>query len=353
MYLQALANLVPPTRLTQQECWEAFRISPTARRLKSRSLELCERLLLDDNGVDARHFALPDLARLFELTAGELNFAFEGAAPKLAAAALESALAQAKIDRGTLGALLVCTCTGYLCPGVSSFTAEALGLRADAYLQDVVGMGCGAAIPTLRSADAFLAANPEATVAVVAVEICSAAFYMDDDPGVIVSACLFGDGASASIWRSTDRGGQWRAHGFQTLHLPERRDALRFEQRNGKLRNLLRKSVPEVASRAVAELTQQATLPPNLRLISHPGGREVLRALTGALPEGYRPEPSAEVLRNYGNLSSPSVLFALENALRDEPDLDDFWISSFGAGFAAHACRLTRKTIDSPQPCSD
>lgn len=342
MYLQALANVAPEARLTQRDCWEAFRQSPVSQRLRPRSLELCERLLLDDNGVDTRHFAVPDLGRLFEMTAGELNLAFEREAPKLAAAGVVKALAEAEITAEEVDALIVCTCTGYLCPGVSSFAAETLGLRPETYLQDIVGMGCGAAIPTLRAADAFLAANPDATVVVVAVEICSAAFYMDDDPGVIVSACLFGDGASASVWRARNRGNQWRAHTFQTLHVPKKRDALRFEQKHGKLRNLLKRSVPDVAGAAVGQLADQAELPEGLRLLSHPGGREVLRALGESLPAGFDPEPSAEVLRHFGNLSSPSILFAFENGLRREPELRDCWLTSFGAGFAAHACRFTR-----------
>ena len=78
--------------------------------------------------------------------------------------------------------------------------AELTGMRHDVYLADLVGLGCGAAIPMLRAAQGFLAANPQAVVATVAVEICSAAFFADDDPGVLISLCLFGDGAAAAIW---------------------------------------------------------------------------------------------------------------------------------------------------------
>ena len=103
------------------------------------------------------------------------------------------------MDVRAIDALFVCTCTGYLCPGVSSHLAEQIGIRSDAFLNDMTGLGCGAAIPTLHAASCFLAAHPDATVATVAVEICSAAFYLDNDTGVIVSACLFGDGASACV----------------------------------------------------------------------------------------------------------------------------------------------------------
>src|ERR1022692_195163 len=103
--------------------------------------------------------------------------------PELAGRALKTALDQAGIVAAELDAMLICTCTGYLCPGLTSYVAEQLGLRSDAILQDLVGLGCGAAIPTIRSASHVLAAHPDATIACVAVEVCSAAFYLDDDPG--------------------------------------------------------------------------------------------------------------------------------------------------------------------------
>ena len=83
--------------------------------------------------------------------------------------------------------------------------AESLGLRSDVWLQDLVGLGCGAAIPALRATSAMLAAAPDSVVACVAVEVCSAAFYLDNDPGVIISACLFGDGAAATPATSARR----------------------------------------------------------------------------------------------------------------------------------------------------
>ena len=156
---------------------------------------------------------------------------------------------------------------------MTSYVAERLGLRQDALLQDMVGLGCGAAIPTLRAASHLLAAHPGATVACVAVEICSAAFYLDDDPGVIISACLFSDGAAATLWRASPGPSGLRAFGFSSLHLPEDRDKLRFEQRDGKLRNLLHRSVPELAAGAVGRLWSGRGPRPVAGVVAHPGGR--------------------------------------------------------------------------------
>ena len=345
MYLHALATAVPPATFTQAKCWEIIQHSPALQRLNRRTQLILRTILKGDSGITTRHFAVPGIEGVFDLTSDQLNAAYRAEAPRLAGHALTAALAQAGVTVGEVDALLVCTCTGYLCPGVSSYVAEQLGLRTDVFLQDLVGLGCGAAIPMLRAAQGVLAAKPDAVVVCVAVEICSAAFYLDDDPGVIISACLFSDGAAASVWRSTPGPGGLRCHSFDTLHLPADRDRLRFEQRDGKLRNLLDSAVPSLAAGAVARLfaAAQARQPscPIRKVIAHPGGRDVLDALEAALP-GFPLDASRQVLSDYGNMSSPSVLFALEAALRDgQPDAaGDLWLVSFGAGFSAHACRL-------------
>jgi predicted naringenin-chalcone synthase len=177
------------------------------------------------------------------------------------------------------------------------------------------------------------------------VEICSAAFYLDDDPGVLISACLFADGAAATIWKSEPGPTGLRCRDFATLTLPEERDKLRFEQKKGKLRNLLHPQVPALAANAVGSLFSAELLRGNARplrrVIAHPGGRDVIDALQQVLPD-FSLDASREVLRRYGNMSSPSVLFVLEEALRSgAPGEDsDWWLTSFGAGFSAHACRF-------------
>ena len=345
MYLHALATALPPAVFTQAECWDMVQRSEARRRLSRRSLLILQAILRHDSGISTRHFAMPDLERVFSLTADELNETFRAEAPRLAARALSLALAQAGLAADQLDALLVCTCTGYLCPGVTSYVAEQLGLRSDAFLQDLVGLGCGAAIPALRATEALLAAQPAAVVACVAVEVCSAAFYLDDDPGVLVSACLFGDGAAATIWRREPGLSALRCGDFTTRHQPASRDRIRFEMRQGKLRNLLHPSVPALAAAAVGQLLAGERLRPGgrpiARVVTHTGGREVLDAIEQTCA-GCDLAASRQVLRECGNMSSPSVLFALERALRDgSPDeKGDWWLTSFGAGFSVHGCRV-------------
>ena len=202
-------------------------------------------------------------------------------------------------------------------------------------------MGCGAAIPTLRSAQGFLANVPNAKVACIAVEICSAAFYLDDDPGVLISASLFGDAASASIWSNSPKSDSYSIHGFDTIHIPEKRELLRFTNQQGKLRNQLDRSVPQLAAQAVKKLYKNAGIQKAHQVAAHVGGRDVIDALEEAL--ALPPlQASRQALANYGNTSSPSVLIASQIMIEDCHKLDEIWLTSFGAGFAAHSCHLSK-----------
>ncbi len=341
MFLQSIANAVPEHCLTQRECWQLFKESETAKRLSNRSVSLVNKVLLGDNGIDKRHFALPDLGRLFEFDAETLNRAFEREAPKLARTALFDALEKAHLQSSDIDALIVCTCTGYICPGVSSHVAEQTNMRSNTFLQDIVGLGCGAAIPSLHSASNFLTAHSDSKVAVIAVEIRSAAFYLDNDPGVLISACIFADGASASIWSMNKETTGLHCNGFDLLHLPKDRNLLRFVNRYGKLRNILHKPIPEKAAKAVSTLFSDIDMAEIGQIISHAGGREVLEAIKTALPKFSFCESEA-VLRNFGNMSSPSVLFALNQFFENNVMRKDLWLTSFGTGFACHSCRISK-----------
>lgn len=302
---------------------------------------MVEKILSHGNsGIGRRHIALDRIEEAFVKSAEELNHHFEREAPSLAGLALQNALKKSGHVAADVDALFLCTCTGYLCPGVSSHVAEQMGMRDDVYLADLVGLGCGAAIPTMRAAHGFLAANPNAVVATVAVEICSSAYYADDDPGVLISLCLFGDGAAAAIWTGASSGGAWQAGHFTTTHRPAEREKIRFVNAQGKLKNQLHKAVPGLAAAAVADLYARRAGEPD-QVLSHSGGRDVVEALEQVLP--FDLTETRDVLRDHGNMSSPSVLFALEHRLANtKADDRRLWLTAFGAGFAAHACELWR-----------
>ena len=340
MYLQSLATAFPPHSFTQRECLQILSDSGGMDPLRQRSRDLMGKILTGDSGIASRQFCSPDLSKLFHAGAGELHQHFETHAPRLASEALLKACERAATKPSSIDALLVCTCTGYLCPGLSSYISERLGLRPNAFLQDLLGLGCGAALPLLETARGFLSANPETIVATIAVEISSAAFYLNDDPGVLISLCLFGDGAAAALWRHKPVGDQFRFHGFQTLHQPQHREKIRFVNADGRLKNQLDREVPELAAQAVFELFQKKSAAPD-RLVAHTGGRDVILAIEDRLPAHPLDETRA-VLRHHGNISSPSVLAALEKSIATHPDSRQIWLTAFGAGFSAHAGELTR-----------
>ncbi len=341
MFLRSLATAVPPNSFSQETCWQAMLHSDLMENLKPRSAAMLEKILTQgSSGIERRNLAVASIDQAFGLDAGELNQHFEREAPPLASAVLLDALQNAGLLATDVDALFVCTCTGYLCPGVTSHVAEQIGMRDDVYLADLVGLGCGAAIPMLRVAQGFLAANPGAVVATVAVEICSSAFFANDDPGVLISLCLFGDGAAAAIWTSEGKAGEWQAGHFTTTHRPAEREKIRFVNDAGKLKNQLHRAVPGLAGEAVASLFAKRTSEPD-QVLAHSGGRDVVESLEAVLP--FHLTETREVLRDHGNMSSPSVLFALERRLmQNSPDDRRLWLTAFGAGFAAHACELWR-----------
>src|SRR5262249_10972425 len=162
--------------------------------------------------------------------------------------------------------------------------SEKLGLRHNSLNLDLVGQGCGAALPNLRTAEALLKAGKAQHVLSVCVEICSAAFYLDNDPGVLISACLFGDGAGATVlsaWPAAHaRSVKW--HAASSVLSPPERDELRFEQREGMLRNILSPQVPAIAGKHAEVLLKEMLERNSLKRadvtgwILHGGGREVL-----------------------------------------------------------------------------
>jgi alkylresorcinol/alkylpyrone synthase len=341
MYLKSIATAVPPRSFTQQECWQAMNHAELLQSLRPRSADLLRKILTNpDSGIERRNLALENIQRVFDHDAQSLNETFEDEAPRLAGKALANALQKAGIAADELDALFLATCTGYLCPGVTSHVAEQSGMRPDVYLADLVGLGCGAAIPMMRAAQGYVAANPRAKVATVAVEICSAAFYADDDPGVLISLCLFGDGAAAAIWSGEGSSGDWQAGHFTTVHQPENRGKIRFINSAGRLKNQLHRAVPGLVGEAVAGLYAKRHTEPD-QVLSHSGGRDVIEAIETKLP--FHLTETRAVLRDHGNMSSPSVLFALERRLSNGGSDDQrLWLTAFGAGFAAHACELWR-----------
>jgi predicted naringenin-chalcone synthase len=349
MFINGIGTAAPATRYTKAQCLEAFQQSPWFSRLDGRAHYVAQSVLRRDNGIEARRLALDSLAEVFQIDPDTLSRRFSKHAPKLAAQAAERALSQAGLDAGAIDAIIVSTCTGYLCPGLSGYVIEMLNLRSDVRAFDLVGQGCAAALPNLLLGRALLDSGESEQVLSICVEVSSAAMFLDDDPGVIISACLFGDGAGAAVLSrrhvAPNRRIEWTD---SASHIdPARRDALKFEQQGGMLRNILTRPVPGLAADYAQRVLERVLGRRSLERsqvnawIMHAGGRDVLVALEKKL--GLGPTSfsySAATLREYGNLSSAFVYFVLEAALDGDSPGGWWWLSSFGAGFSCHGALL-------------
>lgn len=358
-YIRGLGTATPATRYSKAQCLQAFRDSSWYDKLNYRARFVAQAVLEHENGIDGRFLAVNALEDVFTIDPDTLAARFLTHAPALASDAARRALSGAGIAGESIDAVVISTCTGYLCPGLTSYVIERLGLRPDVMAFDLVGQGCAAALPNLQLGHSLIRSGSCENVLSVCVEICSAAMYLDSDPGVIISACLFGDGAGAAVL-SSDRGQRDSnardMDGRQPLIRwvdsasftePARRDALKFEHRQGLLRNVLTRAVPALASASAARVLDTVLERSALRRndvcawIMHAGGRDVLTALEREL--GLNTSDlrySAAMLRQYGNLSSAFVYFVLEAALTNGAPAGWWWLSSFGAGFSCHGALL-------------
>ena len=349
MFVSGIGTATPSQRYSKAQCWDAFAASDWYARLSPRATGIVQTVLQHDNGIETRHLAIDMLDEVFQVGPDILHQRFSRHAPALGKEAAHKALTEAQLEAGHVDAVIVSSCTGYLCPGLSGYVVEALGLRPDVRAYDLVGQGCAAALPNWQLAEALLASGQCRHVLSVCVEVCSAAMYLDNDPGVLISACLFGDGAGAAVLSAAPIGHQRRiewTHSHSLMNADER-NALRFEQEQGMLRNILTRRVPGLAAEYARQVLDTVLKAANVQRddirawIMHAGGRDVLLALQKELSISAQDlSYSASMLYNYGNLSSAFVYFVLQAALQDEVEGGWWWMSSFGAGFTCHGALL-------------
>jgi alkylresorcinol/alkylpyrone synthase len=377
--LTALATANPRRYATQREVC-AFFEGHFAMEQKER--ELYRELLLE-GPIRGRYIAVDEDEEICSHDPDSLIGRFERHARRIANEAARKALDQAGLAPAQIEGLVVNTCTGYLCPGLSSYLVEDLGLPAFTSALDLMGMGCGGAIPNLEAACRMIQSGARKTVLCLSVEICSATFFLGPDPDLVVSNSIFADGASAAVLQANlvrsvpvrayasrascprCEGGtpstqitpygvttNEAAHGlvrfldFESVTLPRYREQLRYTTQGGRLRNVLTRNVPVIGAKAVAQVAHRLLERHGLtsqdisRWIVHPGGTQVLKAVGKQLdlaPETLR--FSYETFRDYGNMSSPSVMFVLGRVLSDARPApgERALLISFGAGFTAFA----------------
>jgi alkylresorcinol/alkylpyrone synthase len=346
--LRGLGTATPPLYVTQEEAYDSL---STQFGLKPAELTMYRRILLDGK-VKGRYLGMETAAEAHDMDMDRLLARFLKFGRSTAVAAARQALAEAGVKPTEITGLIVNTCTGYLCPGFSSYIAEELGLPTSIRYLDLMGMGCGAAIPNLEAATGMLVRNGEGPVLSVAVEICSATIYPSHEPELVVSNSIFGDGAAAAVLDIVpDNGPKGLACivDFSSGLFPQYREDLRYRTEGGRLRNCLAKRVPVIGARTATEVSSRLLAKHELSRKDidwwavHPGGTVVLDQIAKKLELDKKAlRFSYNIFENYGNMSSPSVLFVLRDILdngRPQPGQKGMLLA-FGAGFSAFAALL-------------
>jgi len=343
-YIGPVAVAVPPYIASQKEADEFF-TGHYVDRLGPRSLGLMHKLFAHP-AISQRAFAFDDPSCLVDEDPDKRIERFRHWAVKLSSEAITRALDRADLDAGDVSSLVINTCTGYICPGISTYVIEELGLPRNVKAFDLVGSGCGGAIPNLQVAASQV--SGEGAVLSVSVEICSATFQMEDDLSLLISNTLFGDGAAAAVIWS-------RPEGFElvdsvSLYIPEEREHIRYVHKNGRLYNRLSTVLPRLVRKAVSTVVARLLAPRSLRIADighwalHNGGEKIIREIKSELGLSETQLAATRgVLSQYGNMSSPTVWFVLRDILDKGVEKNDWCIMlAFGAGLSAHACLLRK-----------
>jgi predicted naringenin-chalcone synthase len=342
--IASLAVASPPRAVAQKEAAGILE-AHYGDTLSRRSLKVM-RTLLSHPSIKSRRFAFEEPTEIMGENPDDRTERFTRWAVELSAEAAGRALAEAGLAERDVSGLVVNTCTGYICPGLSTYLVERLGLPPSTASYDLVGSGCGGAIPNLRMAGSLV--NGTGAVLSVAVEVCSATFQMGDDLSLILSNALFADGASAAVLWERPEG--LRVVDTASLLAPGHREAIRYVHKNGELHNKLSISLPRLIRKPVRQVVEAVLAPRRLAVADiehwavHAGGEKIIDAVRDelGLSEG-QVAPSRRVLSGYGNMSSPTVLFVLREILdAGMKEGERCMMVSFGAGLSAHASLLKK-----------
>ena len=271
----------------------------------------------------------------FPGTAARMDI-FEARAPELAMKAISGLNLGHQL--GEISHLVVASCTGFAAPGLDLELVARLGLNPSVERTMIGFMGCYAAINALKIAHHIVRSQPQACVLVVNCELCTLHLKDTEDLETLLSFCLWGDGCSAALISAEPVGLQ--IDSFRALLAADAAELMSWRVRDDGFDMVLSGRVPATVAKvldahadvilggdAVTRFTHWAV---------HPGGRSVLDAVEGAL--GLGPDDlatSRAVLREYGNMSSATVMFVLERMLRRAATGERGCAMAFGPGLTA------------------
>lgn len=302
--------------------------------------------------VDRRYSIMPAEQVLADLSFEEKNDYYIEKVTDLAENVLRKALKKAELEPNQIDYIITVSCTGFMIPSVDAFLINRLKMRQDIVRLPVTEMGCAAGVSATIYANNFLRANPGKRAAIIAVESPMSTFqYSDFSMANMVSAAIFGDGAACSIIGYDEKPGPAiidtsMYHFFDETHM------MGFELKNTGFQMVLDPSVPETIKAHFGDIIfpflekNGLSIEDVNHLIFHPGGKKIVQMVEGLFGElGKDLEATKGVLREYGNMSSATVLYVLDEYLKREIPLGDYGLMlSFGPGFSAQSVLLKWET---------
>lgn len=359
----SIGTAVPATRLPQEHVRDLFAGQPGLDRLTRRRIHAA----FGASAIEHRHTVLAELGEvvpqggppprflddartLLAPTTGERNDLYTRLAPALTAAAAAQALTDARIPASVVTHVVTVSCTGFFAPGPDYRLVRDLGLPTTAERYHLGFIGCAAALPALRLAARLAHSQPDAVVLVVCTELCSLHVRASDDPQQIVAASVFADGSAAAVVTSADVGrpGGLDIDRFGTALTDEGESDMVWTIGDHGFEMVLSAEVPRIIGREIRGAVDRFIgddSPPDVWAV-HPGGRSVLDRVESGLDLDPRAlEASRAVLRDYGNMSSVTILFILRALLRDDAVGDGARIAglAFGPGLTVESAMLTKR----------
>ncbi|HSF53565.1 MAG TPA: type III polyketide synthase [Algoriphagus sp.] len=312
-------------------------------------------------GIDSRHSVLEDFDKLsvedftffpknqtlcpFPGTKARMDV-FQKTAPNLAYQAAISCLDQAGEKTSSMTHLILVSCTGMVAPGVELQLMEKLGLDDSVERYCVHFMGCYAAFTGLKLADKILRSEPEAKVLLVSVELCTLHFQKEYSEDNLLANSIFGDGAAAALVMNSEKGLKINSYLSQVLREGELDMAWGIGDFGFEMK--LSKFIPTLLDQGIRQLKEAFEKKFKLSQIKnfaiHPGGKQILQKVQEAFELGPEVNFHAmEVLRQFGNMSSATILFVLERMMKDPDVRGEILSMGFGPGLTLETLHLVKQ----------
>jgi len=342
--LVSIATAVPPYVLDQRDAAEA------ARRGFADRYEDFERVarVFKSSGIRQRHAVRPIEWYFQPLGWPERTKAYLGGACELFVDAATKALEAAGIGAADVDTVVTISSTGIATPSLEARAAQRIGFRVDVERVPVFGLGCAGGISGLSIASRLAQSRPGSVVLLVAVEVCTLAFRLDElTKANIVATALFGDGAAACVLRADEPGiAAVEMSGQHTW--PDTLDIMGWNVDTQGFGVIFDRAIPPFAEDHIAPAIAGILARGGLALVDvdrfacHPGGSKVITALERALSlEQGSLDHERSILAEYGNMSAPTALFVLERLIQSGLPSRTL-LTAMGPGFTASCVSLKR-----------